>query len=125
MQLVEFDKKEGMKMLQSLSRHCINNAFYQTKLPLSDAKHGANKMCPPESLHTFDAGLTIHMQEALQGLMSGGASRNNLDAQHVRVYNSIRCQSERDFPHGAVCSRLIDSTRCQSSEKNGNFFPLM
>ena len=54
----------------------------------------------------LDAGLTIYMQEALKGLMSGGASRDDLDAQHIRMYNSIRCQSERDFPCGAVYSGL-------------------
>jgi hypothetical protein len=97
MQLVEFNSKNGMKMLQSLSRCCIHNALYQTRLSLSNALHGANKMCPPESLHTLDAGLTIYMQESLQDLMSGGASRDDLDIQHVRMYNTIRRQSERDF----------------------------
>ncbi len=79
-----------MMMLQSLSQHCINNALYQTRLPLLDALHGPNKMCPPESLHTLDAGLKMYMQEALQGLMRGGASCEDLDAQHVRMYNSFR-----------------------------------
>ena len=65
-----------MKMLKTLLRHCIKNAPYQTRLPLSNALHGANKMCPPELLHTLDAGLTIYMQEAMQGLMSGGAGTN-------------------------------------------------
>jgi len=123
--LVEHDKKAGLKMLKSLSRHYINNAMYQSKLPLSDAVHGANKMCPPECLHTLDAGLTIYMLESLQGLMSGGKSREDLDNQHVRMFHSIRRQSERDFPRGALRSGLIDTTRCQSSERKGNFFLLL
>ena len=123
--LVEHDKKAGLKMLKSLSRHYINNAMYQSKLPLSDAVHGANKMCPPECLHTLDAGLTIYMLESLQGLMSGGKSREDLDNQHVRMFHSIRRQSERDFPRGALHSGLIDTTRCQSSERKGNFFLLL
>ena len=36
------------------------------RLPLSDVRHGANKMCPPEVLHTMDAGLTIYVFETLQ-----------------------------------------------------------
>jgi hypothetical protein len=83
MRLVVDFKKEGMKLLSSMSRHCINNALYQTKLPLSDVLHGANKMCPPKMLHTLDAGLTIYMFESLQGTISGGESRENLDSQHV------------------------------------------
>ena len=59
MRLVELDKKDGMKALQSLSTHCINTALYQTKLPLSDALLSANKMCPLESLHTLDARLIL------------------------------------------------------------------
>ena len=125
MRLFEFNSNNGMKMLKTFSRHCIKNALYQTRLPLSNAVHGANKMCPPELLHTLDAGLTIYMQESLQGLMSGGASRDELDLHHVRMYNAIRRQSERDFSRGAVHSGLIDSTRCQSSEQKGNFFLLM
>ena len=125
MRLVGHHSKSGMDMLKRLSRHPIKNALYQSKLPLSNAIHGANKMCPPESLHTLDAGLTIYMQESLQGLMSGGASRDELDIQHVKMYYAIARQSERDFPRGAVRSGLIDSTRCQSSERKGNFFILM
>ena len=87
--------------------------------------HGANKMFPPETLHTLDAGLTIYMFESLQGLMSGGKSRADLDEQHVRMSNVIRRQSERDFPRGATRSGLIDSTRCQSSERKGNLFLLL
>ena len=90
-----------------------------------NALYDANKMCPPESLHTLDTGLTIYMQEALQDLMSGGTTRDNLDLQHVRIYNAIRRQSERDFSRGAVRSGLIDSMHCQSSEQKGNFFILM
>jgi len=125
MRLVVDFKKEGMKMLSSMSRHCINNALYQTKLPLSDVLHGANKMCPPEVLHTLDAGLTIYIFESLQGLISGGKSRENLDSQHVRMSDAIRRQSERNFPRGATRSGLIDSTRCQSSERKGNLFLLL
>ena len=65
------------------------------------------------------------MQEDLQGSMSGGASRDDLNEQHVRMYNSIRQKSERDFPQGVVCSRLIDSTHCESSERKDNSFLLM
>jgi hypothetical protein len=120
--LVVENKKEGMKMLKSLSRHYVNNALYKMKPPLSDVVHGANKMCPPEMLHTLDAGLTIYMFESLQGLMSGGKSREDLDGQHVRMFNAIRRQSERDFPRGATRSGLIDSTRCQSSEQKAICF---
>jgi len=122
--MVDF-KKKGMKMLSSMSRHCINNVLYQTKLPLSDVLHGANKMCPHEVPHTLDAGLTIYMFESLQGLISGGESRENLDSQHVRMSDAIPRQSERNFPRGATRSGLIDSTRCQLSERKGNLFLLL
>ena len=82
-------------------------------------------MCPPELLHTLDAGSTVYIQESLQGLISGGKCREELDAQHIRMSSTIRRQSERDFPRGSVRNGLIDSTRCQSSERKGNFFLLM
>ena len=66
MRLLAYDKKEGTKLLKSMSRHGVNNALYQSRLPLSDVIHGANKMCPPEVLHTMDAGLTIYVFETLQ-----------------------------------------------------------
>ncbi len=90
MQLVEFNRKDGMKMVQSLLRHCINNALYQTKLPLFNALHGANKMCPHGLLHTLDVRLTIYMQEALQGLMSGGSSRDTW------MHSTSKCTTQSD-----------------------------
>jgi hypothetical protein len=48
-----------------------------------------------------------------------------LDAQHIRMYNLVRPQSEMDFPCGAVHIGFIDSTHHQSSEQKGNFFLLM
>ena len=39
--------------------------------------------------------------------------------------DAIPRQSERNFPRGATRSGLIDSTRCQSSERKGNLFLLL
>ena len=69
-----------------MSRHCVNNALYQSRLPLSDSKHGANKMCPPEVLHTMDAGLTIYMFESLQQLLGKGINRDQLAKEHFRMF---------------------------------------
>lgn len=87
--LVEHNTKEGMKMFKSLLQHCINNTLYQSKLPLSDTLHCANKMCSPKWLHTLFAELTFYMLESLQGLMSGERRRDFLGKQHIRMFNSI------------------------------------
>ena len=125
MRLVLRDKQKGLQLLKSMSRHYVNNAMYQSKLPLSDAVHGANKMCPPETLHVMDAGITVYMQESMQNRTSAGQSRDALNDQHCTVYHSIRRNSERDLPRGATRSGLIDSTRCQSSERKGNLFLML
>jgi hypothetical protein len=67
-------------------------------------------MCPPEVVwHTMDSGLTIYMFNSLQQRqISGGMNRDMLDKQHVvRMSITLRCQSERDFPCGFICSGLI------------------
>jgi hypothetical protein len=125
MRTIARDKKLGTQQLKSLSRHYVNNAMYQTRLPLSNEINGANKMCPPETLHVMDAGLTIYMQESLQNRTSAGQSREELNQQHIRMFNSIRRNSERDLPRGATRNGLTDSTRCQSSERKGNLFLLL
>lgn len=48
-----------------------------------------------------------------------------LDNLHIIALSELRRQSERDFPRGATRSGLVESTRCQSSERKGNFFILM
>jgi len=116
---------DGLQCLSRQSRHNINNALYQSRLPLSDGIHGANRMCPPELLHVLDAGLMMYILESLQGLISGGQCRDDLINQHYRMYKRIKHQSERDLPRGAIRSGLIETTRCQSSERKGNFFLLM
>ncbi len=73
--LAAFDKKAGMQMFQSMSRHCLTNALFQPNLPLWDTKHGANQMQPPEMLHTSDSGLITYMFESLQGLLLGGKQK--------------------------------------------------
>ena len=117
MRLVARHRKDGMKMLKSMLRHCVNNALYQSRLPLSDMLHGANKMCPLEILHTMDAGLTMYMFESLQRVLGEG-----LDNQYVRMFHRMKRQSERDLPRGSICNGLVDTTRCQSLEE-GQFLP--
>ena len=112
-------------MFKKMSRHFLNNALFQQNLPLADTKYGANRMQPPEMLHVSDAGLIIYMMESLQGRIGSGESRLELDRKHVDMLAAIRRQSERDFPRGAARSGLIDTTRCQSSERKGNFFIMM
>jgi hypothetical protein len=123
--LINHDKKSGVAMFNKMSRHCLNNALFQPNLPLADTKYGANRMQPPEMLHVSDAGLIIYMMESLQGRIGSGESRLELDRKHVHMLAAIRRQSERDFPRGAARSGLIDTTRCQSSERKGNFFIMM
>ena len=115
----------GKAYLIRQSRHNIKNAMYQARLPLSDGIYGANRMCPPELLHTLDAGLSIYILESLQDLISGGQCREDLDQAHMQMYRTIKRQSERDLPCGATRSGLIETTRCQSSERKGNLFLLL
>ena len=118
-------KKDGLKMLKKQSRHFVHNALYQTKLPLSNNEHGANKMCPPESLHVMDAGITVYMVESLKYRVPGGRTVVELNTQHERMFNRMRRQSMRDVPRGSVRNGLLETTRCQSSERKGNMFLLL
>ena len=121
----EGNEKVAKRYFKLQSRHNINNALYQARLPLSDGEYGANRMCPPELLHTLDAGLTIYILESLQDLIRVGSCREELDYEHRRMYRTLKRQSERDLPRGAIRSGLIDTTRCQSSERKGNLFILL
>ncbi len=119
------DNKEGIVLFKSISRHTINNPLLEPTLPLSDCLHGSFCMFPPEMLHTSDSGLIMYMLESLQIQVGEGMSRNELDIQHIWMSNTIRQQSERDFPRGTTRRGIIDSTRCQSSERKGYLFLLM
>ncbi len=119
------EKERGMEYFKSISKHPINNALLQQSLPLSDAVHGPFGMTPPEALHTFDSGLTMYIFKSLQHQLGAGQSRVELDKQHVRLFDIICRQSERDTPRGAAQNGIIDSTRCQSSERKGNLFMLL
>ena len=118
-------KDNAIAMLKLQSRHAISNALYQSKLPLSNNVHGANKMCPPETLHVLDAGITIYMMESLRLLLPGGKFWSELDDAHIRMAYNIKRQSERDLPWGSIRNGIIDTTRCQSSERRGNLFLLV
>ena len=57
--------------------------------------------------------------------MGEGVCRDLLDKLHFRMFYRMKRQSERDMPRGSIRNGLIDTTRCQSSERKGNFFLLM
>jgi hypothetical protein len=82
-------------------------------------------MMPPELLHTSGSGLIKYMCESLQWQIGSGKIRDGIDKLHVRVYMTIKRQSERDFPRGAMRNGIIDGTKCQSEERKGNLFLLL
>ena len=69
--------------------------------------------------------MTIYILESLQDLISGGSCREALDDEHCRMFRALKRQSKRDLPRGAIRSGLIETTRCQSSERKGNLFILL
>jgi hypothetical protein len=67
----------------------------------------------------------MYMFESLRDQMGGGKDRHLIDRQHIQISNLIKRQSERDFPRGSMRKRLIDRTKCQSSEQKRNLFQLL
>jgi hypothetical protein len=82
-------------------------------------------MMPPELLHTSGSGLIMYMFESLHFHLRQGIDCDYIDQEHVVVNNMIKRQSKRDFPRGSMQNGLIDGTKCQSSERNGNLFQLL
>jgi hypothetical protein len=82
-------------------------------------------MMPPESLHTSRSGLIEHIFKSLQLQIGSGKIRDDIDKLHVRVYMSVKRQSERDFPRGAMRNGIIDGAKCQLEERKGNLFLLL
>ena len=64
-------------------------------MPLSDNIHGPYCMMPSELLHTSGSGLIKYMFESLQWQIGSGKIRDDIDKLHVRVYMTIKRQSER------------------------------
>ncbi len=82
-------------------------------------------MMPPELLHTSGSGLIMYMFETLRDQLGGGMNRDLIDQQHIVESRIIKRQSECDFPQGSMRNGIIDGTKCQSSERKGNLFPLL
>ncbi len=71
-------------------------------MSLLDNCHGPYGMMPPELLHTSGSGLIKYMFESLRAQLESGKDHENIDKLHVRLYMTIKNQSERDFPRGAM-----------------------
>ena len=119
------NNKEGLTNLKVMSQYDINNALTDKYMPLLDNCHGPHGMMPPELLHTSGSGLIKYMFESLRAQLGSGKNRDNIDKLHVRLYMTIKNQSEPDFPRGAMRNGLIDGTKCQSEERKGNLFLLL
>jgi hypothetical protein len=65
------------------------------------------------------------MFELLHVQIGCGKDRDEIDKYHIRISLIIRCQSERDFPLGAVHNELINRTKCQAEERRGNLCLLL
>jgi hypothetical protein len=115
----------GIEYYRSISMYDIRNVLTEKSLPPSDNIHGPYKMMPPELLHTSGSGLIMYMFESLRDQMEGGKDRDLIDIQHILISNLIKRQIERDFPRGSMRNRLLDGTKCQSSEQKGNLFQLL
>ena len=112
------------KIFQVISKYDIRNALTEPDLPLSDHIHGPYRMTPPELLHVSGSGLIMYMFKSLK-LILQVAYLVILDALHKRISTDIDHQSEKDLPRGSVCNGLLDRTKCQSSERQGNLFRLL
>jgi hypothetical protein len=117
--------KEGLALLKSMSRYDIKNALTCKDLPLSDNERGPWGMTPPELLHASGQGVITYIFESLSYQIGLGMDRDDIDKLHVSIYMIIKRQSERDFPRGAMRNGIIDGTKCQASERKGNFFLLL
>lgn len=120
-----YDERKGQLHFQKISRYDICNALSDKFLPLSDLIHGPYRMTPPELLHTSGSGIILYMFESLRMQIGNGKDRDEIDKLHIRISLSIRRQSERDFPRGAMRNGLIDGTKCQAEERRGNLFLLL
>ena len=67
----------------------------------------------------------MYMFESLRTQLGIGKDRDEIDHQHIIIFNLINRQSERDFPRRSMRNGLIDGTKCQSSERKGNLFILI
>jgi hypothetical protein len=94
-------------------------------MPLSDNIHGPYCMMPLELLHTSGSGLMKYIFKSLQLQIGSGKICDDIDKLHVRVYISIKRQSECDFPRGAMRNGIIDGTKCQLEQRKGHLFLLL
>ncbi len=79
-------------------------------------------MMPPKLLHRSGSGSILYI---LCVQIGSGKDRDEIDKYHIQISLTIRCQSECDFPRGAMCSGLNDGAKCQAEERRGNLFLLL
>ena len=119
------DEAAGLDRYRELSRYPIKNALSRKYMPLSDNVHGPSRMMPPEVLHVFYAGLLRYIFTSMQFRIGSTMLRDEIDKMHVRVTQDVKRQSDRDLPRGSMRNGIIDDTKCQSEERQGNFFLLL
>jgi hypothetical protein len=106
------NERKGQNYFKLISQYDIINALTDKYMPLSDDCHGPYRMMPPKLLHTSGSGLISYMFESLRVQIGCGKYRDEIDKYHIQISLIIRCQSEHDFPCGAMRNGLIDGTKC-------------
>jgi hypothetical protein len=124
-------KTKGEKKLlnSEFSKHCINNAFVDVNLPLSDSVYGIFRMTPPERLHVLGEGITVYMFDCLRNIIGdkgvGKTLMNDIERVHHNLNHRLRRNSERDFPRGSDRNGCLKNTLVNASERRGNLFRLL
>jgi hypothetical protein len=104
------NERIGQDHFNLILQYDIVNALTDKYMPLSDDCHGPFKMMPPNLLHTSGRGLILSIFELLHVQIGCGKDRDEIDKYHIQIPLIIICQSERDFPHGAMRNGLINGT---------------
>ena len=106
-QLKRTNEVDGLMQYKNMSSYVIKNALTHKHMPLADNLHEPYSMMPPEMLHTSGSGLIKYIFKSLKMQIGGSISCDEIDKMHITVNLSIKSQSERDFPRGAMRNGIL------------------
>ena len=103
-------------------RYKVLNALYT--LPFADRLMGPHGCTPWETLHVFDQGLLQYIVESLHDIFGEKSAGKREKDSFVKLFkvlhNTLKRQSERDFPRRSVRFSPLDGSRITASELRGN-----
>ena len=116
-------KERAKELMKRISRHPVDTVW-EHGVPLSDRKHGINRITPPEVLHVVGTGIAPKLVSSIHGDIKSKTDVSKLDRLHAEIYKDLQRNCDSDYFQSSLTKGSTETTKQGALENIGNLLAL-